>query len=236
MGTAKTTSWTLIDGAAVGDSAARDAFVRLYEPVVRAYLAARWRESSSRQEIDDAVQETFVDCFRRGGALERAERDRAGGFQAFLYGVVRNVALRAEDVRAFRRRKIAASVGEPSETGSNRVDPASLDASLSRVFDRAWATALLREAADLHRDRAREAGHDAWRRFELLRLRFEDDLPIREIARRWGVDAAGVHHDYAAARDEFRAALTEVVATHHPGTKGEIDRRCESLLASVSVE
>lgn len=229
VATVKTTSWTLIEGAAEGNAADREAFARRYEPVVRAYLSARWRDAASRQEIDDAIQETFVDCFRRGGALERAEREREGGFQAFLYGVVRNVALRAEEVRAFRSRKLGAP-----ELDADAI--ASLDASLSRVFDRAWAVSLLREAAALHGERAGAGGEGARQRFELLRLRFEDDLPIREIARRRGVDSAELHHEYAKAREEFRAALADVVAFHHPGTKGEVDRRCESLLAHVSVD
>jgi RNA polymerase sigma-70 factor (ECF subfamily) len=50
------------------------------------------------------------------------------------------------------------------------------------------------------------------RRVELLRLRFEDNLPIRTIAERRQVSAAELHHSYALARREFKAALLEVVA------------------------
>jgi hypothetical protein len=39
------------------------------------------------------VQETFVECFRRGGALEAAG---AGRVPAFLIGVTRNIARRFE--------------------------------------------------------------------------------------------------------------------------------------------
>jgi hypothetical protein len=72
----------------------------------------------------------------------------------------------------------------------------------------------------------------AVRRVELLRLRFHDGLPIREIARLWGCDADAVHREYARARQEFRAALSDVVAYHHPeSSSGEIERECASLLA-----
>ena len=37
---------------------------------------------------------------RAGGLLDRARADQPGGFRAFLYGAVRNVALRAEARRA----------------------------------------------------------------------------------------------------------------------------------------
>jgi RNA polymerase sigma-70 factor (ECF subfamily) len=57
-------------------------------------------------------------------------------------------------------------------------------------------------------------------------------MPIRDIAGRWGEDAARLHHEYAAAREEFRAALRAVVAFHHPGaTPAETDRACAELLA-----
>jgi DNA-directed RNA polymerase specialized sigma24 family protein len=60
------------------------------------YLAARWRGSHLRPDLDDAVQEVFVECFRQGGALEAAGDGRVPSFRAFLCGVVRNVAHRFE--------------------------------------------------------------------------------------------------------------------------------------------
>src|SRR6185437_2518113 len=41
----------------------------------------------------------FVECFKQGGMLAHVERDRSGGFRAFLFGVVRNVARRSETRR-----------------------------------------------------------------------------------------------------------------------------------------
>jgi hypothetical protein len=43
---------------------------------------------------------------------------------------------------------------------------------------------------------------------------------------------AKLHHEYATARDEFRAALRQVVAFHHPDAlPGELDQVCVELLA-----
>src|SRR6185503_16207330 len=75
------------------------------------------------------------------------------------------------------------------------------------AFDRAWARALLREAAAVQQQSAERAGAVAVRRVQLLRLRFHECLPIRDIARLRGEDAAKLHHDYATARDEFRRVL-----------------------------
>jgi RNA polymerase sigma-70 factor (ECF subfamily) len=210
------TCWTLIRDAAAGDPAARDLFARVYRPVVKAYLAARWR--GLPLDADDAAQDVFVECFKAGGVLAAADAGRPGGFRAFLLGVARNVA---------RRHEARPRPNPP-------VDPDRLpadDESVSRAFDRAWATALLREAARVQAATAATAA--ARRRVELLRLRFHDGLPVRDIARRWGVDPAKLHHEYAAARDEFRAALRRVVAYHHPGgTPGDVDRACAELLAA----
>ena len=56
---------------------------------------------------------------------------------------------------------------------------------------------------------------------------------IREIARRWGADAKALHHEYARARQEFKAALLQVVAFHHPGSPAEVEQECANLLACL---
>ena len=220
MSSPETTCWTVIRAAAAGSRDDRDELARRYLGVVRAYLKDRWRGSALRHELDDAVQDVFVECFRQGGALQAAGSGRVPSFRAFLYGVVRNVA------RRFEARPVRTD-GAPTEV---RAD----EDSLSQLFEKAWARSIMAEAAHLHRCRAGGGGADAVQRIELLRLRFEDDLPIRTIAERWGVDPAGLHHAYALARREFKQALLEVVAFHHPGTAAEVQREAASLLKSLS--
>jgi len=210
------TCWSMIRDAAGGDSAARERFARVYLPVVKAYLAARWQ--AARHSVDDAAQDLFVECFRAGGVLEKASPEYNGGFRAFLLGAVRNVARRHET-----RRRLGAKL--PADLLSDDTAPA-------EAFDRAWARSLLKEAARVQEERARTAGAAADRRVQLLRLRFHDGLPIRSIAERWGEDAAKLHHEYALARDEFRASLRAVVAFHHPcAPSTEHDQLAAELLA-----
>ena len=97
------TCWTTVRGAASGCREDREAFARSYIPVVSAYFRARWGGTPLLTEIDDAVQEVFYDCFRSDGALARVDSTRPGGFRAFLFGVVRNIALRREDARRRNR-------------------------------------------------------------------------------------------------------------------------------------
>src|SRR5262249_33246299 len=157
--------WTVIEAAASGSAKERDAFAARYDPMIRAYLGARWRRSPHLADLDDAAQEVFLECLRRGGALDRAERTRASGFRAFLYGVVRHVALRIESGEALERSRRHSEEDIPLE------DVKADAPALSRAFDRSWATALIREAALRQADAASRSGDAASRRVELLRLR-----------------------------------------------------------------
>src|SRR3954452_20584454 len=130
------TCWTLLRDAAAGGEASRAEIAERYAPAVRAYLAARWRGSPRLADLDDAVQDVFVECLRDGGLLERAQADRPGGFRAFLFGAVRNVARRAE---ARRARLLAREPGEVVDLQSIPGD----EEALSRVYDRAWAKAVV---------------------------------------------------------------------------------------------
>jgi RNA polymerase sigma-70 factor (ECF subfamily) len=218
------TCWTVIEAAAAGLREEREHFARRYAPIVRSYLAARWRGLNVFEEVEDAVQEVFLECFKRGGILEKAERGRPGGFRAFLYGATRHVALRFEERRAIDHARRAGS-----DVKLDEIPGADLDHSLE--FDRAWAKTILREAREKQAEHAAALGDAALKRVELLRLRFREGLPIREIARRWETAADRLHEEYARARNEFRSALREVVVFHHPGTAAEVERECESLLA-----
>jgi RNA polymerase sigma-70 factor (ECF subfamily) len=216
------TRWSQIRRAAQGGESAREYFARTYEPVIRAYLASRWARSPLVGEIDDATQEVFLACFKEDGALGRVDPDRPGGFRPFLYGVVRNVARRVEERRGRRER---------TPTGPDDLAAVqSEEDSLSRVFDRAWAKAILKAAVQLHAERAAGQDDAAVRRVELLRLRFQEGLPIREIARRWEEDPARLHREYARSRREFAAALREVVKLHLPGSPAAVDAECAKLV------
>ncbi len=214
------TCWTLIGAAAGGDAAARADFARRYQPVARHYFAARWQLSPLRSAVDDAVQDVFVECFKPNGVLGRVNESPQDGFRPFFHGVLRNVARRHES-RPHR--------GQPQELLADH--PAD-ESSLGKAFDRAWARALLQEAARVQAELADDERKR--RRVELLRLRFQEGLPIRDIAAKWNEDAAKLHHEYATARDEFRAALMQVVAFHLPAaTPEQLVDACRGLLGSL---
>ena len=218
------TRWSLIRAASGGDPDARATFARLYLPIVRSYLTARWHGRPLAGEVEDAVQEVFLDCFRDGGALARLEPERTGnGFRAYLLGVIRNVALRVETQRA----------REFERKGNGKIhleELAADETSLSRIFDREWARSVMREAADLLTQQARQRGVEATRRVDLLHLRFQEGLPIREIAKKWDVPAEHLHREYAKARKEFLEALKVIVVNRENCTPERLEEECMHLL------
>ena len=218
------TCWTLIESAAAGHQDARSEFAARYLPVVRAYLQSRWKGRLSAEELEDAVQEVFVECLRERGVLARLLAGRKDGFRSFLLGVVRNVALRVESSR--RRRP-----DSPQPESFHPEDLSHDERSVSRAFDRAWATTIMREAARRQADGAQHRDEDALRRVELLRLVFQQGRSIQEIAEQWRVPAPTLHHEYARARREFQRALEGVIAFHHPGAHAAIERECRELLS-----
>ncbi len=226
MDPSRSTCWTMIRSASDGAAADRDEFARRYAPLIRAYLANRWKNSSLSAEVEDALQEVFVECFRNQGALEGVAPSASHSFRSYLYGVVRNVARRAEQRAAKQRER----TGSGSTTPHLDALPAD-EETLSREFDRNWAQSVLREASELMRRHAEQNGTETSRRWDLLRLRFQNGMPIREIAKQWEEDPAKLHHDYARARQEFKDALLEVLAFYHPGAPAAAKREAEELIS-----
>ncbi len=218
------TCWTLIQAVHQGDGAARDDFVERYLPSVHAYLRARWSGKPLLSEVEDAEQEVLARCFSESGPLGRLER-ASGGFRGFLYGVCRNVAREYEHDRKKRAEHcIEALDDQPAEQER-----------LSEIFDREFARQVMREARARFREQSLAEGGRAARHPELLKLRFEDNLPIRSIAAQWGCDPAQVHKDYARARKNYREVLLDLMSEQNPGrTPAEVEQATILLLALLS--
>lgn len=218
-------SWSLIARAAGGDRRARSTFSRSYLPVVRSFLEARWRGMRLGAEVDDAVQEVFIECLREDGALHRADEAR-GDLRALLYGVTRNVAARFEERARLRLARDGAQ--GPAVEAIQAREP-----SLSQLFDREWARTLTHLAGERMRARAATGSPGARLRVELLRLRFGEGRPIREIAAQWEVDPDAVHRAYAKAREEFRICLRHVVAEHAVRCEQDLDLEVARILELI---
>ena len=217
------TSWTIIERAARGDAEARDRFASIYAPALQAYFAKRWRGSPYSASVEDAVQEVFVDCFKPGGVLDRADRVRDGGFRAFFYGVARTTAMRCEAVHRKQAARGTASAFDPDRVLAD-------DASLSKAFDRAWAQSIVREAVLVYRERARTFGGREEFRAEILRLRFEAGQPIREICKQLDLTPELAHQEYTMARRGFQKVLEDVVSAHYSTDSTDLRERCREVV------
>lgn len=216
------TSWTLVARAAGGDSDSREAFARIYGPVIAAYLAARWRVALGADEVQDAMNEVFLQCFKQGGALGRVEDRREGGFRAYLYGITRNVAGTLRQAHRKEASGESAIAGAPSD-----------EQTMSQVFDRAYAVALTREARYVM---AMNAATDlgASQRLRALELMYEEGMPSREVAQRLGIEPSAVYPLLTRARKDFKVALLQVMAENHPGeTLPELENRCLDVLSAL---
>jgi len=216
------TSWTILHDAASGNDAARTAFIRRYLPAVRAYLSARWEGTALRDQLEDAVQEVFLQFLEPGGVLEGGlGRVRGDSFRAYLYGLVRNVA------RMWERRELQRRDAEPrSKPDLDRIDAD--ETRLSRVFDRRWARSIIAEAVALLRERAES--EEALQRVELLHLRFTDNLPIREIADRDGSERTDLYRQMERARAEFMKALADVLCRQSGEATVDVEREGRRLI------
>lgn len=221
------TSWDLIHAAAQGEAVAREEFSRRYVPVVRASLKALSSPRPGQGDLDDAVSEVLLECFKLGGVLERARPGRGTGFRALLYAVCRNVVLRQRSGAARRLERGADTV----VLGGLRAED---EETLGRAFDRAWANEVLREAGEHQLRAAQGQGPEAVRRVELLRLRFHEGLEVRQISARLGLAPDFVHHEYAQARKEFKRSLHAVIAGHNPGEPEQAAGELRELLELYS--
>jgi len=222
----ESTCWTLVQGAARGVEEDVDMFVRLYGPVIHSYVSARWPSPPLRDTLEDAVQEVFVECFKEGGVLDRAGPESLGSFRAFLLGVARNVSLRFESRLSRDRDLVAAQEFNPDRMAAD-------EERLSLAFDRAWAKAILREAVARQAERAGILGPEALKRVELLRLRFQGGMKLRDIAKEWKVEHPWLRRQNARALEEFEDALKEVIAYHYPNAPAEAEREMATILAAL---
>lgn len=95
----------LVDRARRSDPAAWEV---LYRGIYTRLLHYAQRRLRDRGEADDAVSETFARAY---SAIDRFHWD-GGGFEAWLYGILRNVVL--ETIRASGRKGVALDLDRPS--------------------------------------------------------------------------------------------------------------------------
>ena len=213
----------MIQGAAASIPTEQQRFVACYEPVVRAYLATRWRLPLQHERISDATQEVFLRCLQRDGVLSRVDPTRPSGFRSFLRGIVSNVAAELER-----------DLGRQATSGVEGTDLEAQTTSPSAAFDRAWAEMIVAEAWVMVEEQLRRK-KDSVVRLRVLSLRYKEGVTPRQIVTELELpDIAEVRKVLATVRYQFRVALLSATARHHPNIPTELlEQKCQELIDAI---
>ena len=179
--------WTLIERTQAGD---HEAYGELYLRTVgevRQFLHERTRDSHL---VDDLVQSTYERLLRAIGRVVRG----AGSPVALLITIARNLLI-SHFRRAEQRLTVTmADIPEPAASGED--DPAH-----AAVADALWRF----EARRLLWSGGEGMPPD---QVDVLRLRYRDDLPVRDTAARLHRDPATIRQTQVRATRRLRADRT----------------------------
>jgi RNA polymerase sigma factor (sigma-70 family) len=211
------TRWTVVRQAADSQTSSEHALSALSElcqiywrPV---YLSLR-RQGIPQHDAEDLTQGFFTDIIENR-AYARAD-EMKGRFRSFLLGTLKHFLAHARDRHRAQKRGGGAMPVQLDETA---ISDAEMHAarcqkwSADGVFEREWATALLRQALDRLAQEYAVASKSAL--FEALKVHLTGAtaaVPYEEMAKRLGREATTLRSDVARLRVRYRAILREEVS------------------------
>lgn len=193
----------------------REELARRYWKPVYHFLQIAWSRSS--EDAKDLTQSFFL-WLSETDVLGRY-RPEQGTFRAFLKGCLRNFAL--QERRAGRRLK---------RGGGLRFLPLEESAQPERAFDEEWRAALVDEALAGLRARC---GDRRLRIFEEYTFPTGVRPTYAELALLHGIKASDVMNDLAAAREQLRCGIREVLE-RRCGSREELEEEWHEFLGTRS--
>jgi RNA polymerase sigma-70 factor, ECF subfamily len=187
----------LLGAAAVGDAHAFTVFMRAHQSAVHRYIVAL---VGSGDDVEDALQETFINAWRSAGSYAAT-----GSARGWLYAIARNVA----------RHQLRRRVGEPEHVES-----------LEALAERAGWGCLPATGSDNDASIARETLQAAMRRLprdecEVLTLRELDGFSGEETARLLDMSLPAMKSRLHRARVHLAAAVRALDAIQ-PGSPADV--------------
>jgi RNA polymerase sigma-70 factor (ECF subfamily) len=184
----------LIERALKGDSTAFDALVARHRDRMHRQLYNRCMDA---EQIEDTVQETFVQAFRALGQFRGLS-----AFSTWLYRIAHNICLRK---RQQARRAAGLSLEEMTEASDDHgpheiPDPAPDPA--AEVLSHELREAMDREVQNLP---------ESWR--QVFILRDLEELSTEEVSRALGITEAAVKARLHRARARLKTNLAPYLAT-----------------------
>ncbi len=218
------TKWSLVLRAGAAAPGALQELCRAYRAPLQAF-ALRIERDPERAE--DVVQGFLTHVVEQNmiGAADPAR----GSFRAFLRKALRNYAINVDRAGKARKRGGEASFAEPDFDALVSDDPAA-----DRLYDRAWARALLDRALARLRDEQR-ARPDKGAVFEALceRLEGDDDgATLLEAAKRLGKTEGALKLSLFRLRRRYFDLVRAEVAATVPGPE-DVDPELRNLRSAL---
>jgi len=212
------TRWTVVRQAADSQTSPEHALSALSElcqiywrPV---YLFLR-RQGIPQHDAQDLTQSFFADLIENR-AYARAD-EMKGRFRSFLLGTLKHFLAHARDRDRAQKRGGGVQRVHLDEAALLEAETHAASCqgwSADGVFEREWATSLLRQALDRLAQEYAVAGKDAL--FEALKVHLTGGptaaVPYEEMAKQLGRAATTLRSDVARLRARYRAILREEVS------------------------
>jgi RNA polymerase sigma-70 factor, ECF subfamily len=172
---------SLVERIRLGDAGAFDALFRSFYGQLCTFA---FRYVRSNEDAEDVVQDVFAAIWQR-----RSAWNVEGNVRAYLFGAVRNRALRRSEQLARHEKRSVLSFDVVLEAGGAPVD---------RQIEDEEVEANVRAAMATLPDRSRE----------VVVLRWQHQMTYPEIARTMGISVKGVENQLARATKKLRERLT----------------------------
>jgi len=212
------TRWTVVYQAGDSKTSSQNALSALSElcqiywrPV---YLFLR-RQGIPQHDAQDLTQSFFVDLIENR-AYARADEVK-GRFRSFLLGTLKHFLAHARDRDRAQKRGGGVQRVHLDEAALLEAETHAASCqgwSADGVFEREWATSLLRQGLDRLAQEYAVAGKDAL--FEALKVHLTGGptaaVPYEEMAKQLGRAATTLRSDVARLRARYRAILREEVS------------------------
>ena len=213
-------SWALVGliGENVPDAAREFAF--RYDRFVRRVLTKRWLGTIYRTHFDDAVQDVFVECFKPGGVLAKADSSRGGAFRSLLFRVTCNVAARYERNHNRDLRLISKEL----------TDTHGEDSGAFLQITREEVAEVVSEAL---RRMSQHTAVEVRERAQLLIQHSCDGQKIIHLAGGDTETAERLHRQHSKAKREFQTFLSEVIQSHYRAPPEDVETILKELLGSL---
>lgn len=168
----------LIEKLRRGENPAVKRWFKLFSPYL---LVIALKKVSSREDAQDLVQETFVNCLRQLSLFEGRSR-----LKTWMVSILRH------EIADFYRKKYAKKALKTVPLANLILSQPIKDASET-------STKVRLVLAEMSRERR-----------ELLLMKYVDRKRVKEIAQHWSKTAKAVESELFRAREEFRALYARV--------------------------